>query len=257
MHQGHAMLVESLVFAASYFGTPAASRRFLVDAVGLWSRGHRQRKAWSVHTANTKRAIETARNAIQRRRTVVVLGSGPLFDVPLESLSKSFETVVLVDRAHLLPARRRARACSNVAVQWRDLSIASNPEPFGFLSAIADLDWVISVNILSQLAHGAPEGEERRVVDAHLDGLAALPCAATLITDFDYRLFDSVGAIEEHFDVLYGRPMPTAADNWIWEVAPFGEESPASRRAHSVAAYADWRQAAGQASLPLANADRC
>jgi hypothetical protein len=238
------MLVESLVFAASYFGTPAASRRFLVDAVGLWSRGRRQRKAWSVHTARTKGAIETAKNALQRRRTVVVLGSGPLFDVPLEALSESFKTVVLVDRAHLLPARHRARACANVALQWRDLSIASNLEPFGFLSAIADLDWVISVNLLSQLAHGAPEGEERRVVDAHLDGLAALPCAATLITDLDYHVFDSAGGIKEHFDLLYGCPMPPSVDNWVWEVAPFGEESPTARRAHSVAAYPDWRHAA-------------
>jgi hypothetical protein len=248
------MIVESLVFAASYFGTPAASRRFLVDAVGLWSRGRRQRQAWAVHTANTKRAIERAGSAIPRRRTVVVLGSGPLFDVPLEWLSKSFKTVVLVDRAHLLPARRRARACANVVLQWRDLSIASNPEPFGFLSAIADLDWVISVNLLSQLAHGAPEGEERRVIDAHLDALAALPCTATLVTDLDYRVFDSAGGVKEHFDLLYGRPMPPSADNWIWEVAPFGEESPATKRAHLVAAYPDWRAAAASDQV---SASRC
>jgi hypothetical protein len=248
------MLVESLVFAASYFGTPAASRRFLVDAVGLWSRGRRQRKVWSVHTARTKSAIEQAGNAIGRRRTVVVLGSGPLFDVPLEALAKGFKTVVLVDRAHLLPARRRARAHPNVVLEWRDLSIASNPEPLGFLSAIGDLDWVISVNLVSQLAHGAPEGEERRVIDAHLDALAALPCTATLITDLDYRVFDSTGGVKEHFDLLYGRPIPPSAENWVWEVAPFGEEGPATRRAHSVAAYPDWRAAAAGDQV---SASRC
>jgi len=238
------MLAESLVYALSFPATPRSFRPHLVEAVGLWARGRRQLKAWAAHTAATRGLIDTAIDSVSPRRTVAVLGSGPLFDVPLEALARTFETVLLVDQAHLATIGRRVKRYANVHLQWHDLSTATNPDShLSFLGGVPDLDWVISLNLLSQLGRGAPEGEERAVIDAHLDGLAALPCPATLVTDFCYRLYDREGGVRERLDLLHARPMPPFEQHWTWEVAPFGEESAETRRVHSVAAWLDWRKA--------------
>lgn len=236
------MLAELFVYAASYRPTPPAFRPHLGEAVGLWARGQRQTRAWAPHLANSRGLIDTTIDDLGARRTVVVLGSGPLFDVPVESLARTFARVILVDRIHLSAVGKRVDRYHNVIRQWRDLSTASNPEALGFLDAIGDLDWVISLNLVSQLARAAP-GEERRVVDGHLDKLAALPCPATLVTDLDYRVFNRHGVVLDSADLLHGRPVPRTGLRWKWEVAPFGEESRTTRRVHSMAAWPDWRQA--------------
>lgn len=237
------MLVESFVFASSFRATPPGFRPYLAEAVGLWARGERQRAAWAPHVAHTRDLIDTQIDQLPRRRTVVVLGSGPLFDVPLESLARTFETVLLVDQAHLSTTRRRVSRYPNVRQVWHDLSASTNPQHLDFLGGIEDLDWVISLNLLSQLARSAPEGKELAVIDAHLDGLSALPCHALLVTDFCYRLYDRNDVEKRYFDLLHGRIMPPFDQRWVWEVAPFGEEARGTRRVHSVAAWLDWRKA--------------
>lgn len=238
------MLAESLVYALSYTATPTSFRRHLVEAVGLWARGERQSEAWAPHVARTRGLIDTAIDRIAPRRTVAVLGSGPLFDVPLEALARTFDSVLLIDRAHLATTRRRVKRYPNVERQWRDLSAATNPHHLDFLGDMAELDWVISLNLLSQMARAAPAGKERLVVDAHLDGLAVLRCPVTLVTDVEYRISDRGGGLVERVDLLHGRPMPPHDRRWLWDVAPFGEESADTSRQHSVAAWLDWRKSA-------------
>ena len=240
-----AMLAEAILCLRSLPYTPPRFWRHLPEAAGLWSRGVRQAKAWAPHVANTRGLIDTTIDEIARRRTVAVLGAGPLFDVPLESLARTFGTVLLVDRAHPANAAPRLGRYPNVQRVWRDLSRASGPQPLDFLRAYADLDWVISVNLVSQLARAAArdadEAAARAEVAAHLDGLAALGCRATLVTDTGYRTVDRSGAVYEEVDMLRGRPMPPPDLKWKWEVAPFGEEAADIRRVHDVGAWLDWR----------------
>jgi hypothetical protein len=237
------MLVEALVYALSFPATPAPFRRHLAEAVGLWARGERQAAAWAPHIGATRALIDRGIDRVAPRRTVAVLGSGPLFDVPLEALARTFSRVLLIDQAHLATTRRRVRRYPNVRQEWRDLSAAANPRHLEFLGGVADLDWVISVNLLSQLGRAAPEGEERAVIDAHLAALDGLPCPVTLVTDLGYQVVDQQGRLMEQFDLLHGRPMP-GGERWLWEVAPFGEEAAAARRVHQVAGWAVWKQTA-------------
>ncbi len=237
------MLAEFFVYAASRKATPPAFRRYLCDAVGKWRHGERQARAWAPHLAKARGLIDSTIDDIASRRTVVVLGSGALFDIPLESLARTFQRVVLVDRAHLSAIAPRLRPYGNVEQQWRDLSPVAEPEPLGFLREIPDLDWVISPCLVSQLAHRAPAEQQRRVVDHHLDALAALPCPVTLITDLDYRVFNRHGVMLDHADLLFGRTVPRSGLRWKWEVAPFREQDRHTRRVHSVAAWTDWRVA--------------
>src|SRR5690349_4903760 len=103
------MLIEAAVYLLSFPATPAAFRRHIGEAVGLWARGRRQRAAWHDHLARTRAAIEGPMARLTKGGTAVVLGSGPLFDVPLDALARHFKSVVLVDRAHLAGTRRLAR----------------------------------------------------------------------------------------------------------------------------------------------------
>src|SRR4051812_6170614 len=108
-----AMLLEAIVYTLSVVPTPARFRRHLNGAIGLWARGRRQQRAWHGHLAETQRHILETAAALPRRRTLVVLGSGPLFDVPLKELGRAFERVILVDRVHLFTARQRASCQAN------------------------------------------------------------------------------------------------------------------------------------------------
>lgn len=240
------MLAESIVYARSFWRTPAAFRPYLVDAVGLWARGTRVFRAWTPHLNKTLAALDTGIDDIAPRRTVAVLGSGPLFDVPVESLARTFERVLLIDLAHLSTTDRRIARYPNIERVWRDLAPEGERRPLEFLRGIADLDWVISVNLTSQIGRGAPAGEERAAIDAHLDGLLALEVPVTVITDVDYRIFDRQGTLIEEMDMMRGRQMPFPESRWLWEVAPFGEEAPETRRIHTVFAYPDWHAAAAR-----------
>jgi hypothetical protein len=235
------MIAEGLVYLRSLPATPPAFRRHLGEAVGLWARGRRQRIAWAPHVANASGLIDTTIDDIKPRRKVAILGSGPLFDVPLEALARNFAEVILIDRAHLSTTSRRVSRYANVRREWRDLAGGLK-----FLGEIADLDWVVSMNLLSQLGAGGPEGKERETIDRHLDALTALPCAVTLVTDLDYRIFDRSGKRLEEFDLMHGRKLPARELQWKWEVAPLGEEGPDIRRVHSVAAWANWHAARKQ-----------
>lgn len=233
-------LAQNLIYLRSYRRTPAAFRSNLIGAIGLWARGQRQSRAWTPHLNKTLAVLDTTIDEVASRRTVAVLGSGPLFDVPVESLARTFERVLLVDIAHLSTTDRRIGRYRNVERVWRDLAPEGDPAPLAFLRDVPGLDWVISVNLLSQIARGAPEGAERATIDAHLEGLDGLDVPVTLITDVDYRVFDRAGTLLEDMDLMHGRQLPFPESRWLWEVAPFGEETADTRRIHTVHAYADW-----------------
>jgi hypothetical protein len=237
------MLAEGVVYLLSYRRTPPALRRHLAEAVGLWARGRRQARAWAPHIEQTRAAIEGAMRSAPGRRTVAVLGAGPLFDVPVELLAQNFQRVLLIDVAHLWPAHRRIARLRNVEPIWRDLAPSGEVAPLAFLNAVPGLDWVISVNLLSQLAHMAREGDERATIDRHLGGLDALPVPVTLVTDTVYRLLDRQSTTIEAFDLLYGRALPASPRAWSWEVAPPGEDGTDTRRVHEVTAFPDWHAA--------------
>jgi hypothetical protein len=237
------MLAESLVYARSFRRTPAAFRPCLADAVGLWARGQRQFRAWTPHLNKTLAVLDTTIDDIASRRTVAVLGAGPLFDVPVESLARNFERVLLIDLAHLSTTDGRTGRYRNIERVWHDLAPEADSHPLAVLDEIAGLDWVISVNLLSQIGRAAADGDERRTIDAHLADLSALTAPVTLVTDVDYRVFDRAGTLIEDVDMMHGRPLPPPESRWLWEVAPFGEEAPDRRRIHTVFAYPDWHAA--------------
>jgi hypothetical protein len=249
------MIAEVIQYAATMAVTPKEFRPHVRSSVSLWSRAGRCAKDWAGHEENCKAFIRETIADMTQRRTAVVLGSGLLRDVPIEDLTKAFDTVVLVDLVHLasvriLFARRRFR---NVQLVWRDLSglgdatMGKVPEPLAFLRQVPYLDLVVSANILSQIGVGSKRKLEHAgnsgadellatIIRAHLDGLASLPCQTALITDVHYRVVDRAGKMLEEADLLCGVPSPEAKRTWTWPVAPYGELSRDFQAVHDVIA---------------------
>lgn len=256
------MIIEAVQYLATLPVTAKPFRPFIRSSVNLWSRAGRCRKEWADHEARSRQAALDVISGLRQRRTAVVLGSGLLRDVPIDVLSKEFDTVVLVDLVHLASVRiwLKATGYRNVRLIDRDLTGyeelagynelagARAPEPLGFLRQVPYLDFVLSANLLSQIGRGVsrrllaepagkmPADAGRRLLSAHIEGLRGLPCRTCLITDITYSVVDRTGATREEADLLLGATPPEALQRWTWPVAPLGEESPDYQIVHQVIA---------------------
>jgi hypothetical protein len=249
------MILEVIQYTASYLVTPSDLRPHIRSSVGLWSRANRCAKTWAPHEEKCEAFIRDAVADMRQRRTVVVLGSGLLRDVPIVELSKAFDTVVLVDLVHLASVRTwlRAKRLNNIRLISRDLGglpetlAGQTPEPLAFLRQVPYLDLVVSANVLSQIGVGArrrlekvhhaePDAVVAQLIRAHLEALSGLPCRSLLLTDIRYKVTDRNGVVTEEEDLLCGVPPPVAAQRWNWTVAPFGELSHDCEAVHEVIA---------------------
>ncbi|WP_348626820.1 hypothetical protein [Methylobacterium sp. CCH5-D2] len=140
-----------LLDLALWLATPAPWRHrrlgYVRESVLLSGRARRCRRAWAPHAARSREAVLAACADLPLRRAAVVLGSGPLADVPLSQLAAGFERVLLVDAVHPLGARLAARRFPNVRLVTADLAGAD--DPVGALCGGADL--TVSANLLTQL----------------------------------------------------------------------------------------------------------
>jgi len=251
----------------------------LRELVAIEARGRRCRKFWAPHLARSKELIARSAENAPGDGLAVVLGSGPLFDVPLEALTRRFETVVLADAAHAPGARRRAKkngarlenvdvtgmleeAMRAVRSDGGELTVKT-PE----LYLDRDPDFVVSANLVSQLPlpflrifqnganpsyHGEGFGEDfaRRLIEAHFSWLSRFRGRVCLIADLVWITAREEAAPEEK-DALRGARTPPGGERWLWEVAPRGEQSWDYARRNLVAGYVDFGAAlAGKASAP-------
>lgn len=267
------MLAEALLWLL----TPASreARRFghLAEAIAITARERRCRAAWGPHLARTRAALLASARTCRRRRRALLLGSGPLLDVPLVELAGLFEEVWLLDMVHPWAARRAARRLGNVrlldydaggglaALLARGCPPAAPPLPAP-LPDDGRLDWLASINLLSQLpllplrwleshcpamdaAARAAYGEA--LIRAHLDSLAATPAQVCLIADRRQELRGADGGLLESRD--YAACLGTGwrcLDEWDWEVAPPGELAGGLTARHRVMALQREGPAAGQ-----------
>ena len=140
------MILEALNFAASYATTPRRAAGEIHSSVTLWSRARRCALHWAAHEERCKAFV---RDILPQYRTVAVLGSGLLRDIPIEDLAKTFGSVRLYDLQHLASVRAWAalKGFGNLHFENRDLSgyaalradPGGIPRPLAFLDDIADL----------------------------------------------------------------------------------------------------------------------
>lgn len=226
--------------------SPLARRLGYVDElVAIEARAARQAEAWAPHLARCRSFIEAGR-APEARGRAVLLGAGRLADLPVLDLLERYAALDLVDLVFTAATRAAAAQHPRLSLVERDISgvLATLPAlstPPAALAGCAGADLVCSINLASQLpirplaalarsdhSEEALQGWAGALIQAHLDALAALPCAVVLITDTEQRWIDPAGVPVEATDTLYGARLPSGAgpwtrEEWTWSIAPRGE----------------------------------
>jgi len=247
------MLAE--LFAWMTTPCPPEARRlgYLRESIAIEARYRRHAERWQPHLENSKAVIKDAISRTTRRQRAVVLGAGPLFDVPTEALSHAFETVELIDLVHPKRARQIAAGLGNVVLRTADISgtaaalldlprDAQTPPALAAPPELAsDTDLVVSSNLLSQLpdiplialakrsklSEAAREDFANRIAAAHIAWLRSLDALVCLITDIERQYVAPDGTPFPAWDSLHGVQLPKSPGaEWHWDIAPAGETHP-------------------------------
>jgi len=244
-----------------YFTTPCAphlkSMGYLKELIALEARYKRCQVAWGPHIQKTKSVIIEAATHVEQNNKAVVLGSGILCDIPIDVLSKRFETVHLVDICFLKSTQNFLRRYPNVTFQAADMTglarplyeWARHPTPDEAMPVpecpediqIDNADLVISANVISQLPltplqylrKEVPTLSEPKlaklahnIIKAHRAFLINCPGTVCLISEIERRYIDGDRTIETE-DPLWGHSIKPDGDEWSWTVAPRSELSDA------------------------------
>ncbi|MFM7199939.1 MAG: hypothetical protein ACKO6N_04045 [Myxococcota bacterium] len=246
---------------------------------GVQARGRVSARAWRSHLERSRTFILKMAECVPRARKVVILGSGPLNDVPLEALSACFERVVLVDVAHLGAACWQAACLPNVELVRHDLTgladrlyrrvrhfqktgeVFELPQPeTQLLLEDPKVDLVVSLNLLSQLhicvgeylddlrgpdlkhlfSAGTLQAYRQEILRAHLRYLKRFEQArVSVIADVVRRAWRADGVLEYSESMLEELPLTLEGERWIWDIAPMGELDPHLRFEHEVVGVPD------------------
>lgn len=273
------MLFEWLQYLATPCPKHLRAMGYPQEIIATQARYRRCGEAWRPHLENTKAFILESAAAARGHRSAVVLGSGMLLDVPLSELSQRFEQVILVDILHLPWVKLRARRYPNVRFVELDVTGVCKtlfeqveqarsaketlpmlpercPTPLPQSLGLASVDFVVSVNLLSQLPltfcaylekERADSGDQdllrfsSALIVNHLQWLKAGADRVCLITDLERERQDSEGGQTAREDALCGVALPECDREWIWTIAPRPEIEPQSDFRHRVGGILDFR----------------
>ncbi|WII72224.1 hypothetical protein QJS83_17310 [Bdellovibrio sp. 22V] len=159
--------------------TPLAKKYgFLYQSISLKHRYERCKKAWLPHLKNCQDLfLQTARE-LPQKKSVIVLGSAHLHEIPLHLLVENFEQITLVDVLH--PYRHHALAKKNPRLKLITQDLSQSLEKLDDLHSLADFhkmieelkqktlfhfeaDLIVSGNLLSQLALLPMETLEKKI----------------------------------------------------------------------------------------------
>lgn len=196
----------------------ARKRGLLAAQIAIRHRARRCRTAWRPHLDACRGFFARALEAGSRGGHLVVLGSGHLNDFDLPFLQNRFERITLVDAVHPLEIQIRARfSKGRLSLIAADLL---NPSE-SIASLVACSDWTVSSCLLSQLPLFAAETDAAFVSARHLELIQSAP-RWVLITDVANR---PIGG-DSWEPLLETGTLPSAEAEWIWTIAPPGENGP-------------------------------
>lgn len=259
------MIIEFLKYL--FNPVPIYIRKFgyLKESIAIEARYNRNKSAWTNHLEQTKNFIITSSDSLPQRRKAVVIGSGSLYDLPIEYLSKNFNEVICVDIIHLRSSKNILKKFKNFSLIEKDILgvserlynnylSGSNKLPtarheFSFLEK--DVDMVISLNLLSQLplmpkafieenfevAENGLNDYCRNLIKAHLEFLKRLSCKSVLITETSREFISKSNKLIKSENTLFGIEIDNPANKWNWEVAPIGEYSNKYSIKNKISAY--------------------
>ncbi len=223
--------------------------RFNADHAGIMTRFINEEKNWFEHLNNTKSFILKSAKG-KDGGICLIIGSGWCLDVPFEELSKKFSKVILADIIHPRQIEHKIKRFTNIELLTidvsgfleslfnykRDKNINKNLYDFlkeqtenSFIEKIKP-DFVVSVNILSQLAYFPVEYIKRHKLASEIDlslirkmiekkHLDILPKGKSVLTTDYYELeynFEGKLMIEQdRLSVVL--PKEKIVKEWIWD----------------------------------------
>ena len=212
-----------------YFSTPSTPKArkegYLYQSIALSHRARRCEKYWGPHLRHCRQEIE---HRIQDQTGHVgVLGSGLLLETPIDLLEKYFSEVTFIDIVHPKMARLQVEGKKHIHLLELDLTEAL-PE--------LSFDYVISANLLSQLPLlKCQKMLKQKISDEqisqaafqiqkkHLDDLKRITKKGLLFSDFQVRLLNQEGGLDEENLTVDPRLKIKWEKTWPWDLAPAPE----------------------------------
>lgn len=237
------MFVLKKLFGGNTLSSIARRTGYVKDQMGIQNRYVRESQQWHSHLEKTKQFIVDSMKIVSQHNSVAVLGSGWLFDVPINDLAETFSRVDLYDIVHPEQVVVKMNKYANVQLKQFDLtggvvSIAEKSRSFDeFVSSFSNIqmpdfsqyDYVISVNLLNQLdiilcdflmkKFNVDDSQllpiRKSIQQRHID---MLPKGKTcLITDY-CEANQSIDASQMLTKSLIYCDLPQCADSkeWVW-----------------------------------------
>ena len=94
------MILELLTYFKAKTTKEARAFGHLYESIALIQREKRCQKHWLSHRVHCKNFILNSINLLKSHETALVLGSGPLHEIPIEEMASRFKRVNLVEVVH-------------------------------------------------------------------------------------------------------------------------------------------------------------
>lgn len=250
------MIREALTFLLTPTTPLAKKYGFLYQSIALQHRYERCKKLWLPHLKNCQELFLTSLGDLPQKKSVVILGSSHLHEIPMHLLVDNFEQITLVDVIHPLKHHMLAKRNSRLKLVTQDLSGAL--DKLDALNSVLDLheliqnlsekdlfhfeaDLIVSGNLLSQLALLPMEALEKKIkrpltlpekdqictafAELHLKNLKKCPGKKLVYSDRAVTYRNPQGDIiyEGHYPISFQGF--TKVREWNWMLAPLKEAS--------------------------------
>lgn len=217
------------------------------ESIAILARYKRCHFTWKSHLENCHREIENFSQKISQKKTLLILGSGPLHEIPIEKLLQNFETIYLVDAIHPKEVLKKYKDHPKIKFFYHDISEREAEIKLGNLnqkipSKFLDekIDAVISANLLSQipfhienyLIKNFPNMIDSQreifcteIARDHLTYLKKFQCPVLLITDIETQIIYPQKNLIEIESPYHEGILKNFNHEWNWLLAPLGEKS--------------------------------
>ncbi len=243
------MIRELITYIRATATKEAKAFGHLYESIAIKEREKRCKSFWLPHRTNCKNFIKESMTKVRDYDRVLVLGSGPLHEIPLLELASTFKRVDLVDVVHLKETINQYKHLQNVHFIEADITELESRihQEKKIINVIPTLyqnehyDLVISANLLSQLSYhlrnflekkASPKLTEKELDDFcyqvsfdHYKYLTHFSCPVVLITDIETHLTSKTDELLEVQTPFINFDLPAPEKVWWWNVAPIPEYS--------------------------------
>ncbi len=220
---------------------------YFSDQKGIIRKYINDEGSWNNHLAAAKKYIT---DCLKKKniKSVAILGSGWLLDVPLEFLVDNFERIQLYDIIHPQQIKHKVKKLKNIELKYTDISggailsvyslvktykkerIKKDIKDIEFSGFKCDekIDYLISLNLLNQLDillvdylkkyNIYNENElnclRTRIQKVHIDALNT--GKSCLITDYKEKIYDADGTLATEKNLIFTE-LPEGKNKKTWE----------------------------------------